>query len=83
MRRARESLSDRERDVTRFLSELQRRLEETGIAQQALASERLELERREKELAREWEKRESAKLKELEIHSRLESMLTSGLAGAS
>ena len=66
MRRARESLSDRERDVTRFLSELHRRLEETGIAQQALASERLELERREKELAREWEKRESAKLKELE-----------------
>ena len=66
MRRARESLSDRERDVTRFLSELHQRLEETGIAQQALASERLELERREKELAREWEKRESAKLKELE-----------------
>src|SRR5262249_12838310 len=66
MRRARQSMSDRERDVTRFLSELHRRIEET----QALETERrakvAETERINKELAREWEKRESAKLKELE-----------------
>jgi DNA mismatch repair protein MutS2 len=66
MTRARHSMSDRERDVTRFLGELHRRIEETRTLEQTLREKLAELERREKELAREWEKRETAKLKELE-----------------
>ncbi len=66
MRRARRSMSDRERDVTRFLGELHRRIDETQALEQSLRAKLAELEKREKELAREWEKRESEKLKELE-----------------
>ena len=66
MLRARRSMSDRERDVTRFLSELHRRIEETRSLEDELRRKQADLEKREKELAREWEKRESAKLKELE-----------------
>ncbi len=67
MRRARRSMSDRERDVTRFLAELHRaHRADAGAGAQACASKLAELEQREKELAREWEKRETAKLKELE-----------------
>jgi DNA mismatch repair protein MutS2 len=66
MNRARRSMSDRERDVTRFLSELHRRIEESAALEQELRRKIADYERREKELAREWEKRESTKLKELE-----------------
>lgn len=66
MLRARRSMSDRERDVTRFLAELHRRTEETVALERQLRDKLAELERHEKELAREWEKRETAKLKELE-----------------
>ena len=66
MRRARQSMSGRERDVTRFLSELHRRIEETQALEQRLNESVERLARREKELAGEWEKRETAKLKELE-----------------
>ena len=66
MRRARQSMSDRERDVTRFLAELHRRIEETQALEDHLRAETERVARREKEIAAEWEKRESAKLKELE-----------------
>ena len=66
MLRARRSMSDRERDVTLFLAELHRRIEETQALEASLRGKIAETERREKEIAREWEKRESAKLKELE-----------------
>ncbi len=66
MTRARRSMSGRERDVTRFLSELHRRIEETQALEEQLRSKLSELEKREKEIAHEWERRESAKLKELE-----------------
>jgi DNA mismatch repair protein MutS2 len=66
MRRARHAMSDRERDVTRFLSELHRRIEETQSLEQSLREQVEKLARREKELATEWQKREEAKLKELE-----------------
>jgi len=66
MRRARRSMSDRERDVTRFLSELHHRIEETQKLEETLRAKLVELEKREKEIAREWEKREAAKIKELE-----------------
>jgi len=66
MRRARHSLSDRERDVTQFLGELQRRIEATQALEQALREKIAAAEKREKDVAREWEQRETAKLKELE-----------------
>jgi DNA mismatch repair protein MutS2 len=66
MRRARESMSDRERDIARFLGELHRRVEEATARERRLAEMQAELAARSKELANEWEKRESAKLKELE-----------------
>ena len=66
MRRARLSMSDRERDVTRFLSELHHRIEETQALEVTLREKIAELSRREKEIAAEWEKRETAKIKELE-----------------
>jgi DNA mismatch repair protein MutS2 len=66
MRRARASLSDRERDVARFLGELEKRVETTQALEQTLRQKLSDLERRGKELEREWEKREAAKLKELE-----------------
>ena len=66
MARARQAMSSHERDVARFLSELHRRLEEVKELEQSLRAEREKLAARERELAREWEKRESAKLKELE-----------------
>src|SRR5712692_7424256 len=66
IQRARASMSDRERDISRFLSELHRQVEEASARARQLAEAQVELAAREKELAREWEKRESAKLKELE-----------------
>jgi DNA mismatch repair protein MutS2 len=66
MLRARRSMSDRERDVTRFLAELHRRIEETQSLEQKLREQLAAAEHHDKELAREWEKRETAKLKELE-----------------
>jgi DNA mismatch repair protein MutS2 len=66
MRRARQSMSDRERDVTRFLGELHRRIEETQRLEAELRAKVQETARLNKQLASEWEKRESAKLKELE-----------------
>lgn len=73
MRRARESMSSHEADVARFLAELHRRLEDVRELERGLREERERLAAREKELAREWEKRETAKLKELE--RRTEEML--------
>ncbi|HWQ54463.1 MAG TPA: endonuclease MutS2 [Bryobacteraceae bacterium] len=66
MSRARDAMSSHERDLARFLSELHRRLEEVKTLEQSLREEREKLVAREREVAREWEKRESAKLKELE-----------------
>jgi DNA mismatch repair protein MutS2 len=66
MRRARQSMSDRERDVARFLGELHRRLDETRALEANLRTEIEETEKRRKELAREWERKETEKLKELE-----------------
>lgn len=74
MRRARESMSDREHDVAAFLSELHRRLNEAGNLEKTLQNKQAELATREKELAREWEKRESAKLIEEGARVRLKSI---------
>jgi DNA mismatch repair protein MutS2 len=66
MRRAREAMSSHERDLSRFLGELHRKLDEVSALEAGVKREREQLAAREKELAREWEKRETAKLKELE-----------------
>jgi len=66
MRRARQSMGDRDRDVTRFVTELHRRIDETKAVEQHLQKKMAELAKREKDLALEWEKRETAKLNELE-----------------
>jgi DNA mismatch repair protein MutS2 len=66
MRRARQSLGDRERDLERFLSELHRRIEETQGLEAMLREKIVAAEKREKEVAHEWDQRETAKLKELE-----------------
>jgi DNA mismatch repair protein MutS2 len=73
MNRARESLSDRERDLSRFLSELHQRLKDVQALEADLRQKQAALVAREKEVALEWEKRESSKLKELE--RRTEQML--------
>jgi DNA mismatch repair protein MutS2 len=73
MNRARASMSDRERDLSRFLSELHQRLRDVQALDQDLRRQQADLAAREKEMAREWEKRESSKLKELE--RRTEQML--------
>ena len=73
MNRARASLSDRERDVSRFLSELHQRLKDVQTLEADLKRQQVELAAREKAVAAEWEKRESSKLKELE--RRTEQML--------
>jgi DNA mismatch repair protein MutS2 len=66
MEKARQSIGARERDVSRFLSELHRRLEDNAVLGDQLREEKAELERRRKQLEEESRKRESAKLKELE-----------------
>jgi|HubBroStandDraft_1064217.scaffolds.fasta_scaffold09942_3 DNA mismatch repair protein MutS2 len=73
MNRARAALSDHERDLGRFLSELHQRLKDVQTLEADLRRQQAEVAAREKETAREWEKRESAKLKELE--RRTEQML--------
>jgi DNA mismatch repair protein MutS2 len=66
MRRARQSLSDKERDIERFLAELHRSIGETQALEATLREKIAAAEKREKEVAREWEQKETAKLKELE-----------------
>ncbi|MGA3043366.1 MAG: Smr/MutS family protein [Bryobacteraceae bacterium] len=73
MNRARAALSDRERDLSRFLSELHQRLKDVQTLEADLRQQQAGLVVREKEIAHEWEKRESSKLKELE--RRTEQML--------
>ncbi len=64
--RARASLSSREKDIGLFLAELDRRLTEASTLRDSLAAERERLAAREKQVAEDWAKRETAKLKELE-----------------
>jgi DNA mismatch repair protein MutS2 len=66
MRRARQSLGDRDRDVAQFLAELHRRLAQIQALEAGLREKIAAAEKREKDVAREWEQRETAKLKELE-----------------
>jgi DNA mismatch repair protein MutS2 len=66
LEKARSSLSTREQDLARFLSELDRRLKEVTQLQEGIERDRERLAAREKAVAEEWAKKESAKIKELE-----------------
>jgi DNA mismatch repair protein MutS2 len=63
---ARQSLSNQDRDIARFLSELHKRLEEATRLANELHVEKDALAAREAALAKQWADRESAKLKELD-----------------
>jgi DNA mismatch repair protein MutS2 len=71
LEQARATLGTRERDLGRFLAELDRRLTEVATLQRGLEEERQRLQAREKALTEEWAKRESAKLKEIERQTEL------------
>jgi DNA mismatch repair protein MutS2 len=71
LERARATLGTRERDLGCFLAELDRRLSEVAGLQHGLEGDRQRLQSREKALAEEWAKRESAKLKEIERQTEL------------
>ena len=66
MRRARQAMSGRERDVALLVAELHQRVEQTDALERSLREKLAALTRREKELKTEWDRRESLKLKELE-----------------
>ncbi len=63
---ARARLGSREHDVSRFLAELDQRLADTARLQAALKAEQEKLAARERSLAADYQRRETAKLKELE-----------------
>lgn len=64
--RARAAMSNTERDIARFLNELHQGIEESAALQIELRQKIEAATAREQSLAREWEKRESTKLRELE-----------------
>jgi DNA mismatch repair protein MutS2 len=66
LRKARTSLGQRDVELSRLIADLHRRLEETTTQESALAREREALAAREKQIATESERREAAKLRELE-----------------
>jgi DNA mismatch repair protein MutS2 len=68
---ARERMSTHDRDIARFLAELHERLDQVTQAEQDFRRQQQTLEAREQSLAKEWERRETAKLKE--VDQRLES----------
>jgi DNA mismatch repair protein MutS2 len=66
LRRARASLGQRDLELSRLIADLHKRLDETNAVRDALEREREALALREKQMALDWERRESAKLSELE-----------------
>jgi len=64
--RARQTMSTQDRDIARFLSEVHERLDRMASSERQVAAKQVELEARERSLAKEWEQRETAKLREVE-----------------
>jgi DNA mismatch repair protein MutS2 len=64
-------MSTNDRDIARFLAELHERLDQAAQAEQDFRRQQQALEAREQSLAKEWERRETAKLKE--VDQRLQS----------
>jgi DNA mismatch repair protein MutS2 len=71
--RARERMSGHERDISRFLAELHQRLDQVTRAEQDLLQQKDALAIREQSIVKEYERREAAKVKEIE--ARLERAL--------
>lgn len=67
--KARAAMSSSERDIQRFLSDLHVRLERVTALEAELAAEKQSLASREQSLEREWEKKGSAKIREVEARS--------------
>jgi DNA mismatch repair protein MutS2 len=63
---ARERMSGQERDVARFLAELHERLDRLAATENELQRQKEALLAREQSVAKEWERRETAKFKEME-----------------
>ncbi len=66
MKRARASLSKQEIELSTLIANLHKRIEETNRIEAALRQERDALAAREKQIAHDWERKETAKLRELE-----------------
>jgi DNA mismatch repair protein MutS2 len=66
MKRARASLSTQEIELSELIANLHKRLEETNRIQASLERERAALVIREKQIAEDWERKETAKLRDLE-----------------
>ena len=66
LRRARAALGTRDVELSRLIADLHQRLEETSLVRDALERERAALVQREKEIAAEWERKQAAKLSEME-----------------
>jgi len=64
--RARQTMSTQERDISRFLSDLHDRIDRVSEAEERLKQQQEALAAREQALAKEWEQRETAKLREVE-----------------
>jgi DNA mismatch repair protein MutS2 len=79
--RAEQALTTQDREIAALLGELHRRVEELRTAEENLERQREQLARREREIQREWEKREKARLEELE--RRVDAMLEKFNAQAS
>ena len=64
--RARQTMSTQDRDIARFLSEVHERLDRIAASERQLTEAQQALAARERSLAKEWEQREAAKLREVE-----------------
>ncbi|MBI3207495.1 MAG: Smr/MutS family protein [Candidatus Solibacter usitatus] len=64
--RARAAMSNRERDLADYLTQLQTRTAELAEETEQLREQRKSLEAREASLAKEWERKESGRIKEIE-----------------
>lgn len=67
--RARATMSTSERDIQRFLGELHERLERVGELEASLREQQDRLTAREQTLEKDWERKRSAKIRELEERS--------------
>ena len=72
MKRARASLSTQEIELSTLIANLHKRMAQTGALEASLERERAALVEREKQIVQEWERKETAKLRELE--SRFDEM---------
>ena len=66
LKRARASMTTHQIELAKLIADLHDRLAETTVARQALEQERVTLEQRARQIAQDAEKRESARLRELE-----------------